>query len=176
MNEPGTSCSIFSTSSLPTSSMALTRYTGAHMWERACWLPSSMAGRCVFIQSCACTVSFIMRHDGHPRWRRVKDDNSGDEFRVCSVQPIPHPIMCTVLSHATMLPLPSTCCHHPLHAAAVLYMLPPPLSPCHPCCPYVPSPALPLATASMCHCHHPLQPMRCHWPPHCLCLSCSTQP
>ena len=68
------------------------------------------------------------------------------------MQPVPRPIVCTVPSRATVPPPPSTRRHHPLHAAAVLYMPLLPPSPCHPRCPYVPSPVSPLAAASMCHC------------------------
>ena len=133
-NKPSTSCGVFSTSSLSMSSTALTRYTGAHTWERACRPPSSTAGGHVFVLSCACMVGFVTHHGGRPGRRRVKDDDGGDEFGVCGVQPIPRPVVCTAPSRATAPPPPSTCRHHPLHTAAALYMLPPP-SPCHPHCP-----------------------------------------
>ena len=129
-NKPGTSCGVFSASSLPTSSTALTRYTGAHTWERACRLPSSTAGRRAFVRSCACMVSFVTCHGGRPgRWR-VKDDDSGDKFGVCGVQPIPCPVMCTVPSRATTPPPPSTCHRHPLRAATTALSMPPPLPLC----------------------------------------------
>ena len=116
-NKPGTSCGIFSTSSPPTSSTALTRYTGAHTWERACRLPSSTAGGRAFVRSCACTVSFVMRHGGRPGRQRIKDNDGGDKFWVCGVQPIPRPVVCTALSRATAPPPPSTRhCRCPLHA------------------------------------------------------------
>ena len=124
-NKPSTSCSVFSASSLPTSSTALTRYTGAHTWERACRPPSSTAGGRAFIWSCACTVGFVTRHGGCPGRRRVKDDDGGDEFRVCGVQPVPRPVVCTVPSRATAPPPPSTRRHRPLHTAAAAISVPP---------------------------------------------------
>ena len=107
-NKPGTSCGVFSASSLPTSSTALTRYTGAHTWERACQLPSSTAGGRAFVQSCACMVGFVTRHGSRPGRQRVKDDDGGDEFGVCGVQPVPRPIVCTAPSRATAPLPPST--------------------------------------------------------------------
>ena len=86
-----------------------------------------MVGRRMFVQSCACTVGFITRHGSRPGWRRVKDDDGGDKFGVCDVQPVPRPIMCTAPSHATVPLPPSTRHHHPLHAAAALYTPPHPL-------------------------------------------------
>ena len=91
-----------------------------------------------------------MRHGGRPGRRRVKDDNGGDEFRVCGMQPVPHPVVCTAPSCATTPPPPSTRRHHLLHAAATLYTPPPLPSLCHPRCPYVPSLVSPLAAASTC--------------------------
>ena len=120
-NKPGTSCGVFSASSPPTSLTAFTRYTGAHTWERACRPPLATVGGCAFVRSCTCTVGFVTRHGSHP-----KDDDGGDEFGVCGVQPVPCPIVCTALLCATMLPPPSTCHRCPLHAAPTLYMPPPP--------------------------------------------------
>ena len=144
MNKPGTSCGVFSTSSPLTSSMALTRYTGAHTWERACRPPSSTAGGHAFVRSCACTVGFVTRHGGRPGWRRVKDDDGGDEFGVCSVQPVPHPVMCTAPSCAATalyMPLPPSIrrrplcatpaapmCHHRSHHWPLPLRVAPPLS------------------------------------------------
>ena len=129
-NKPGTSCGVFSVSSLPTSSTALTRYTGAHTWERACQLPSSTVGGRTFVRSCTCMVGFVTCHGGRPWWRRVKDDDGRDEFGVCGVQPVPRPVVCTVPSRATAPPPPSTRCRRPLHTAAAALSMPPLLPLC----------------------------------------------
>ena len=109
-----------------------------------------LPGGCAFVRNCACTVGFVTHHGGRPRWQRVKDDDGGDEFGVCGVQPVPCPVMCTAPSRATTPPPPSTRRHHPLHAATTLYTPLPLPSPCHPRCPYVPLPVSPLAAASTC--------------------------
>ena len=87
-------------------------------------------GGCAFIWSCTCTVGFVTHHGGRPGWWRVKDDDSGDEFGVCSVQPIPRPIVCTAPSRATAPPPPSTCRCCPLHAATAALSVPPLLPLC----------------------------------------------
>ena len=49
------------------------------------------------------------------------------------MQPVPHPIVCTVPSHATVPPPPSTHRRRPLHPAAALYTPLPPSTPrCRP--------------------------------------------
>ena len=137
-NKPSTSCGIFSTSSPPMSSMALTRYTGAHTWERACQPPSSTVGRCTFVQSCACTVGFVTLAAS---WA-VEGQGQRRQGRIwglqCATRTLPHRVHCAIVCHCATaalytLSLPSTCHHCPLHAAtATLYTLPlPPSTRCH---------------------------------------------